>query len=102
MKIRFVQTSNLAFVLFSIFLGIVLLVSMLVVSIVLHPVPPDARLAVRVLLAVGAGFVSAGLLGSLEFDSTQSKLGIVASGGFGVFALVYLVEPGIISVLGLG
>ena len=101
MAVTFGESSKLLLVIASVSLGILLMLSMLVVLIVVHPMPPEAAQAARVLLSIGAGLAAAGLLGSLKFEGKFLGISITAGGGFAMFAIVYLVQPGIISAMGL-
>ena len=96
MGVAFGDTASLVLVIASVSTGILLMVAMLVVQIVLDPIPPGAAHAARVLLSLGAGLAAAGLIGSLDFDGPVMGIAITASGGFAVFLIVYLIEPGII------
>jgi hypothetical protein len=98
---KFTDTSKLVFVIASVSLGLLLMFGMLVILIVAHPVPPEAAQAARTLLSMGAGLAAAGLVGSLKFDGNVKGVGITAGGGFGVFIIVYLFEPGVVSMIGL-
>ena len=91
--------TKLVLVIASVFTGILLMVSMLVVQIVVDPIPPGASIVARVLWSLGGGLASAGLLGSFEFGSKKGEIGVTAGGGFGLFALLYLVEPGIFGLI---
>lgn len=96
MGVTFGDTASLVLVIASVSTGILLMVAMLVVHIVVNPMPPGAADAARVLLSLGAGLAAAGLLGSLDFEGPVMGVTITAGGGFAVFVIVYLFEPGII------
>jgi hypothetical protein len=96
MAISFGDTTSLVLVIASVFTGILLMVAMLVVYIVVNPIPPGAAQAARVLLSLGAGLAAAGLLGSLDIEGPVMGVTITAGGGFAVFIVVYLFEPGIV------
>lgn len=78
------------------------MVAMLVVLLLVpKPVPSEVVQATRVLLSLGAGFAGGGLLGTLKVEGNFKGIVITATGGFAVFVIVYLFEPGVIHALGL-
>ena len=97
----FVKGTKLVLVMASVTTGILLMVAMLAVLILKDPVPPPAAQAARTILSLGAGLTAAGLVGSLNFSGPVQGISLTATGGFGVFLVVYLIEPGVIGLLGL-
>ena len=93
------QQPSLLLLIGSVIFGILLIISMIILMIVKHPMPPEVLQAVRVLIAIGAGFASAGFLGSFQLGGDWKGLAITASGGFAAFLIVYLVGPGAIRQL---
>ena len=93
------QKPSLLLLIGSVIFGILLIISMIILMIVKHPMPPEVLQAVRVLIAIGAGFASAGFLGSFQLGGDWKGLAITASGGFAAFLIVYLVGPGTIRLL---
>jgi hypothetical protein len=73
--------------------GLVLLAIGFLVAWKVPDAPPLAQLALRVVIATGAGFLTYGLSGAIIVGGGWKSLTIRASGGFGVFILVYLVNP---------
>lgn len=97
----YTSNTKLIFVIASVILGLLLMVSMLVIFIALDPIPTAAEQAARTLLSLGAGFTAAGLGGSIEWKSNMSGVIISATGGFVIFLVVYFIQPGMIGLLGL-
>jgi len=77
----------------SIVIGVVLMLVGLAVLLIKPDASQRVFWVVRVLVALGAGFAAAGLLGTLEIEGPVLDLTIKAGGPFALTVLVYLVNP---------
>jgi hypothetical protein len=75
-------------------LGLALILVSFVLAVLFKNSGEFAMWIVRVMVALGAGFASGGLLGNLELSGPIfNTMTISASGGFAVFVLVYAFNP---------
>ncbi len=99
--LRVTEETRLVLVISTVLFGVLLMAAALVILAAMHPVPSEVYQAARTLLSLGAGFASAGLCGSIDVGGGWKSVTFSATGGFAVFLVVYLIQPGIISLLGL-
>lgn len=83
-----------AFVIASIAIGAVFIGAGLTVVLIRDNLNSQTFWIVRVMVALGAGFVAAGILGTFEFGGPWLGLTIKAGGPIGITVLFYLVNPG--------
>ena len=76
----------------SVVLGLSLIIGGLVFA-VLVDLDPQTFFILRVLIALGAGFAAAGILGTLEIENPALDLTVKAGGPIAFTVLVYLVNP---------
>ncbi len=82
-----------SYVLLSIVIGAVLIAACLVIVLVKGDLSPRAFWIVRVMVALGAGFMAAGILGNLDITGTVLNLTIKAGGPLAVTVMIYLLDP---------
>ena len=81
-------------VLLSIIVGAVFIITGLVIALVFRKdLGPRVFWVIRVVVALGAGMLAAGILGNLTISGTWAGLSIKAGGPIAVTVLVYLVNP---------
>lgn len=77
----------------SLIIGGVMIAIGLLVAIFLVDDPALAAWIIRVMVALGAGFMSAGILGSIEISNPVGEVAVKAVGPIGVTVLVYWLNP---------
>jgi len=77
----------------SMIIGAVFLILGLLIAVFKSNLSPTAKWIIRVMVALGAGFLSAGLLGFIDVGGSIPGWTIQAGGGFAIFVLVYLLNP---------
>jgi len=76
----------------SIGIGVLFIGAGLIVTLAKPGLSPQAFWVVRVIVALGAGFVAAGILGNIEITG-RAELPIKAGGPIAVTVLVYVWNP---------
>ena len=77
----------------SIVIGLVCIVASLVTVIVIGDLSPQAFWIMRVIVALGAGLVAAGILGTIEIEGSLANISVKAGGPFAFAVLVYALNP---------
>ena len=77
----------------SVIIGAVFLILGLLIAVFKSNLSPTAKWIIRVMVAFGAGFLSAGLLGFIDLGGSIPGWTIQAGGGVAVFIVVYLINP---------
>ena len=82
-----------SFVLLSILIGALFILLSLIIVLLKPDLGQQAFWIIRVMVALGAGLVAAGILGNLTIEGTVANLTIKAGGPIAVTVMVYLLNP---------
>ena len=77
----------------SLIIGAIMLLVGLVIPLVFNPIPPGAFWVVRVTVALAAGFMGAGLLGTIQIGNPVGDIIVKAGGPVALTVLFYLKSP---------
>jgi hypothetical protein len=81
------------YIFLSVVLGLVLIFGSLILVILKPDINPQGFWIIRILVALGAGFAAAGILGNIEITNPIAKYTIKAGGPIALTVLFYLVNP---------
>jgi hypothetical protein len=81
------------FIIISIIIGSVYILVGLIVAVFKPTENPQVGWIVRVLVSLGAGFVAAGILGTIEISGTVWDISVHAGGPIAVFFIIYAFNP---------
>ncbi len=77
----------------SIITGVLFILVGLVVVIIMGNLSPQAFWIIRVMVALGTGFIAAGILGPIDFKGTVKNWTIKAGGPIALTLVIYLLNP---------
>lgn len=81
------------FIIVSILLGAFFLIGSFIILVVMHDLSPEAIWVIRVIVSLGAGFLSAGILGNVSIEGTVANITIKAGGPIAITVILYLLNP---------
>ena len=81
------------FTILSILIGAIFILTGLIIALVKTGLSPTAIWIIRVMVALGAGFVAAGILGNVTIDGTIAGLTVKAGGPIAITIFFYWVNP---------
>ncbi len=81
------------FIIISIIIGSVYILVGLLVALFKPTENPQVRFIIRVIVSLGAGFVAAGILGTIEISGTVWNVSVHAVGPIAITFMVYAFNP---------
>ena len=80
-------------IILSILIGAIFILVGLIVALIKTNLSPTAIWIIRVMVALGAGFVAAGILGNVEVTGPVAGLTVKAGGPIAITIIFYLINP---------
>lgn len=81
------------YIILSILIGAIFILTGLIIALVKSDLSSTAAWIIRVLVALGAGFVAAGILGNVEVGGPVAGLTVKAGGPIAITIFFYWVNP---------